>query len=170
MHQAHAAVIAQGVEVVVLVCRSGGDEVLVDVALVLVGCADAEGFDDWVSNDVLLIEETGLHTQVELAPVGIASVPRHLVHAVLLPGRIGHVDGVRVVHVDEGAILQASPHMVLMVVLELSGIAATSPNVALILRGRVELQLVRHWVTTIHHPQPTLQLALNWCHLSSMVI
>ena len=75
------------------------------------------------------------------------------------------------IDVHEGTILQTCTNVILIVVFELSSIAyASSHVVSFILRWRVELQLVRHRVDTIHHLHTALLLVLCRCVSATIVV
>ena len=135
-----SAIVAYSVQIAVLLSWGGrSNEILVDIAVVLVGSADTEWLHNWISDDILLIEEAGI-TEIKLVYVGVRSGARHAGwHAILLAWGIVDIERVCIWGAAKSIALKACTDGARMAVFEVSG--GTDPAsciVPLILRRRIE--------------------------------
>ena len=107
--------------------------------MVLVGSADAEWLHNWISNDVLLIEEACV-TEIELVYVWVRSGARHAGwHAILLARGVVDIERVCIWGATEPVALKTCTDGTLVAVFEVGGgTDPTSCIVPLILRRRIE--------------------------------
>lgn len=103
--------------------------------MVLVGSADTKWLDNWIPNDILLIEKACI-TEIELVYVGVGSSTGHTRwHAILLTRRIVDIERIWICDATESVALKACTDVVWVAVFEVCGVADSASCVVSLILG-----------------------------------